>query len=128
MRDITEELTAIEEASRGEEVRDSIISALTAMTDGINYVSVESVTVDSATADSTVYSNGYKYEVAKTGITAGTLAIPVLTDLESYVGRYAVVTSADKFTLYFDTQPNADLSVEIYYFVDNYGDAEVTEF
>ncbi len=128
MRDISEELTAIEEASRGEEVRDSIVSALTAMEDGINYVAVESVTVDSATADSTVYSGGYKYEVAKTGITATTLAIPVLTDLESYVGRYAVVTSADLFTLYFDTQPDADLSMKIYYFVDNYGDAEVTEF
>jgi hypothetical protein len=124
MRDITPELNAIEQAARGEEVRDSIISALTAMTDGINYVACLPITVDEVTADSSVYTNGYVYTVTVDGILPTTLAIPSLLSLSSYQGRYAAKTDTDTISVYFEFQPVADLQMEIYYFVDNYEDID----
>ena len=125
MADISNEIREIELAARGEEVRDSIIDALNAMNNGINYIEYIDVTVASATADNTVYPNGYKYEVSFEGATTNTYLEPCLADLTAYYGRYAAESKTDKFVLYFDTQPAANLAMRIYYFME--GDAENAE-
>ena len=125
MADISEYIETIELAARGEEVRDAIIDALVGMNDGINYISHVDLTVDTATADSSVYANGYKYEVDFEGMTANTYVVPCLVSLTSYAGRYAAESSTDKLTLYFDAQPAANLAMRIYYYVE--GDIENAE-
>lgn len=127
MRDITPEINTILQAARGEEVRDSIVSALTAMTDGINYVACLPVTVGEVVSDSSVYTNGYVYTLEVDGILPTTLAVPCLLNLSSYQGRYAVKTETDTIKLFFEFEPPASLPMEIYYFVDNYEDGDEVE-
>lgn len=128
MADISREIAEIELASRGEEVRDSIVDALNSINDGINYINPLHVTLlarkiqeDSSTA----YGHGWIYDEQCTGVTASTYAIPCLTSLSGYIGRYAVESVADGFRLHFDSEPSAGLGIDIYYFSDgDYPDGE----
>lgn len=131
MANINQEIAAIESAARGEEVRDSIISALQKMNSGLNYIIPCAITIDTdaLVADSSAYSGGYRYDYTKAGIKTDTFAEICLTDLGSFVGRYAVQTVADGFKIYLDHMPNADLNVIVYYFEDaEYGIAEQMTF
>ena len=125
MADISEYIQEIEYAARGEEVRDSIVDALEAMNNGINYIEYIDVIVTSTTENNTVYQGGYKYEIAFEGATANMYVEPCLTDLNAYHGRYAAESLNDKIILHFDTQPVANLPMRVYYFAE--GDMEDAE-
>ena len=112
-KNLPEYIRLIELAARGEEVRDAITDALSAMNGDINYIFYEEITVTSATSDSTVYTGGYKYEKAVEGIDENTFVEPCLADLTAYTGRYAAKSTNGKITLYFDRQPTNGTVVKV---------------
>ena len=115
MANISTYIELIELASRGEEVRDAITDALSAMNGDINYIFYEEITVTSATSDSTVYTGGYKFEKAVEGVDENTFVEPCLADLTAYTGRYAAKSTNGKITLYFDRQPTNGTVVKVCY-------------
>lgn len=129
MANIIAEIQAIETASRGEEVRDSIIDALNKINGGINYINSLPITINSTEEDSTVFTGGYSYNYELSGITANTFAFICLDSLTSFYGRYAVESLADAFKIHFDTEPSANLTMTIYYFTEGeYPESEDEEY
>jgi hypothetical protein len=126
---ISREIADIELAVRGEEVRDSIVNALSKMNGEMNYINPLFVIVEDAVQDSTVYDNGWTYGVSCSGVYASTFAIPCLLSLEDYIGRYAVESVTDGFRLHFDNKPPDGLRMVIYYFSDGeYSDGEAERY
>jgi hypothetical protein len=124
---ISREIAEIELAVRGEEVRDSIVNALNKMNVEMNYINPLYVTLNHRRLQnySDVYGDGYCCYVDCTGVTSSTFAIPCLSSLEDYTGRYAVESQADCFILHFDTEPPNGMKMVIYYFSEgNYEDGE----
>lgn len=129
MADIAREIADIELAVRGEEVRDSIVNALSKMNGEMNYINPLLVIVEDAVQDSTVYDSGWTYSVSCSGVYASTFAIPCLLMLEDYIGRYAVESVTDGFRLHFDNKPPDGLRMVIYYFSDGeYSDGEAERY
>jgi hypothetical protein len=129
MADIAREIADIELAVRGEEVRDSIVNALSKMNGEMNYINPLLVIVEDAVQDSTVYDSGWTYSASCSGVYASTFAIPCLLMLEDYIGRYAVESVTDGFRLHFDNKPPDGLMMAIYYFSDgDYRDGEAERY